>query len=58
LNAFNDYFSKQNIYRKNSNLQVGSGIREWHNELLNTELNKNNRKRVDEIYKDIARGDI
>lgn len=58
LDAFNDYFSKQKIYRKNSNFQVGSGIREWHNELLNTELNKNNRKRVDEIYKDIARGDV
>ena len=30
------------LYRKNSNLQCNSNIREWHNELLFTELNKNN----------------
>lgn len=53
--AYQDYFEKQNIYRKNTNLQVGSKIREWHSELVETDLNKNNRNRVDEIYKDIAR---
>jgi asparagine synthetase B (glutamine-hydrolysing) len=53
--AYQYYFEKQNIYRKNTNLQVGSKIREWHSELVNTELNKNDRHRVDEIYKDIAR---
>jgi asparagine synthetase B (glutamine-hydrolysing) len=58
LNAFEDYFSKQKIYRKNSNLQVGSKIREWHDELLNTKLNANNRIRVDEIYKDIFKGNV
>lgn len=52
LDSFKTYFDKQNIYRKNSNLQVGSKIREWHNELLDSELNINGRKRVDEIYKD------
>jgi asparagine synthetase B (glutamine-hydrolysing) len=53
--AYQDYFEKQNIYRKNTNLQVGSKIREWHSELVNTEINKFNRRRVDEIYKDLGR---
>ncbi|AKO92032.1 hypothetical protein BEH_07915 [Priestia filamentosa] len=55
VKAYADYFDKQKIYRRNTNLQVGSKIREWHDELLKTELNVNNRKRVDEIYKDIRR---
>ena len=38
------------LYRKNSNLQCNSNIREWHNELLFTELNKNNWKSVVGIY--------
>lgn len=53
LNSYKKYFDELNVYRKNSNLQVESKIREWHDELLKTELNKNNRKRVDEIYKDL-----
>lgn len=51
--SYKEYFNRQNIYRKNTNLQVGSKIREWHSELVNTDLNKNERHRVDEIYKDI-----
>lgn len=53
LNSYTKYFDDLNVYRRNTSLQVGSKIREWHNELLNTGLNKNNRKRVDEIYKDL-----
>lgn len=53
IDSYKDYFDELNVYRKNSNLQVGSKIREWHNELIDTNLNKNNRKRVDEIYKDL-----
>src|SRR5690606_17923619 len=55
LNAYGDYFEVLRVYRRNVSLQVGSKIREWHNELLNTELNKNKRKRVDEIYKDLGK---
>jgi asparagine synthetase B (glutamine-hydrolysing) len=55
LDAFAEEFSEQDIYRKNSNLQVGSGIREYHNKLINTPLNKLNRNRVDEIYKDLKK---
>lgn len=53
--SYLNYFENQPIYRKNTNLQVGSKIREWHSELVNTDLNKNNRHRVDEIYKDLGR---
>jgi len=55
LDAFSKYFAKQDIYRKNSNLQVGSGIREYHNKLINTPLNIYGRNRVDEIYKDVKK---
>lgn len=51
--AYKEEIIRLSSYRRNSNLQVDSKIREWHNELLNTELNYNNRKRVDEIYKDL-----
>lgn len=53
VDSYKEYFDELNVYRRNVNLQVGSKIREWHNELINTELNKNKRNRVDEIYKDL-----
>jgi asparagine synthetase B (glutamine-hydrolysing) len=55
LTAYEDFFSRQNIYRRNNNLQVGSKIREWHSELVLTDINKYNRRRVDEIYKDLGK---
>lgn len=53
IDAYKQYFDETNVYRRNINLQVGSKIREWHSELINTDLNKNKRNRVDEIYKDL-----
>lgn len=53
--AYQNFFDKQNIYRRNTSLQVGSKIREWHSELVESDLNKNRRHRVDEIYKDLGR---
>lgn len=41
---------KYDLYRKNSNLQCNSKIREWHDELLNTNENINNNKSVVAIY--------
>lgn len=41
---------KNNLYRRNSSLQKNSGIANWHNELLETELNINNWKSVIGIY--------
>lgn len=51
--AFREHYEKYAIYRRNSNLQVGSRIREWHNELLDGKLNEFKRKRVDMLYRDL-----
>ena len=47
---YKNEIDKYNLYRKNSSLQVNSGVREWHDELLKTELNVNNWKSVVGIY--------
>ena len=44
---------KYKLYRRNSNLQVNSGIRDWHDTLINTELNEKNYKSVVGIYNTI-----
>ena len=41
------------IYRKSSSLPVNSKIIEWHNTILSSELNKNNRDNLDEVIQDI-----
>lgn len=51
--AYKKEIDKYRLYRRNVNLQVGSGIREWHNILLNTELNNKNYKSVVGIYNTI-----
>lgn len=48
--SYKNEIDKYKLYRRNSNLQVNSGIREWHDVLLNTELNKNNHKSIVGIY--------
>lgn len=52
VSAYAEHFKELPIYRKNANLQVGSKIREWHDVLLHSELNINNRKRINEVYRD------
>ena len=56
VSAFSDYYKKNAWYRKNSNLQVNSGIREYHDLLLDTPLNKRNSDSVVAIYNDILGG--
>ena len=55
LDAFAEEFAAIDIYRTNANLQCVSGIREWHDELLDTELNKRGRIRVADLYRDILK---
>lgn len=54
---YSDYkeeIDKYNLYRRNSNLQCNSKIREWHNSLLfDKELNSNGFKSVVGIYNKI-----
>lgn len=58
VRAYAEHFSKHDWYRKNSNLQVNSGIREYHDLLLRTELNTRGLKSVTGIYNDIANGRV
>lgn len=57
IKAFWDYYGKYAWYRKNSNLQVNSGIREYHDLLIASPLNKNKRASVNGIYNDILRAE-
>lgn len=51
--SYQEYIDKFNLYRRNENLQCSSKIREYHDLLLNTELNVNNNKIVTPIYRRI-----
>ena len=47
---YKDDIDKNKLYRKNSSLQVNSGLREWHEELLKTDINIKNWKSIVGIY--------
>lgn len=53
--AYKEEIDSYKLYRRNSNLQVNSGIRGWHDTLLNTGLNSKNYKSVVGIYNTIYR---
>lgn len=51
LLAFPKYWRQGSFYRKPLNMQIGSGIREWHDTLLmNKKLNPNNNKAIIAVY--------
>ena len=52
---YKDVLDKYKLYRRNSNLQCNSKIREWHDLLLESEENINNNKSVTGIYNRYAR---
>lgn len=54
LRAFPDFYNK-GYWRRNSPLQVNSGIREWHDTLVKSSYNKRNCKSVVCIYNDFYR---
>jgi len=54
LRAFPEFY-KRGYWRRNSSLQVNSGVREWHDTLLKTEYNTRNSKRVVAIYNDMRK---
>lgn len=52
--SYKEDLDKYKLYRRNSNLQCNSKIREWHDELLlNKKVNKNNYKSVVGVYNQI-----
>lgn len=57
--AFPEFWKAGAWYRKNSNLQIESGLRQWHDTLLQSPLNENLKaKSVVAIYNAIGRGEI
>lgn len=54
--GFSKYFHQIPIYRKNDNMQCGSGIREYLSELLwDKEVNKGSHTKVTRLYKEISK---
>lgn len=53
VEAFNDYFEALSVYRKSNSLILNSGIIKFHDILISSEFNKNNRKTLDEIFLDV-----
>ena len=53
VEAFNDYFETLSVYRKSNSLILNSGIVKFHDSLISSEFNKNNRKTLDEIFLDV-----
>ena len=49
-NFYSNEIEKNKLYRKNSSLQINSALNQWHDKLLETELNVNNWKSVVGIY--------
>lgn len=47
---YQDEIEKHELYRRNSNLQCGSMVREWHDKLMKTKLNPNNAKTIVTVY--------
>lgn len=54
--AFPEFWNKGQWYRKNSSLHVNSGIREFHDTLLNSRVNTCNAKHIIKLYNLMALG--
>lgn len=55
VRAFPNFWRRNNYYRRNAPLQVGSGLRDWHDQLVHSHLNVNNWKTVVGVYNHMAR---
>jgi asparagine synthetase B (glutamine-hydrolysing) len=58
LRAFPEFYGRPDaprFWRKNVPLQVGSGIREWHDALLSSPLNRRGMKAVAAVYADLLK---
>jgi asparagine synthetase B (glutamine-hydrolysing) len=53
VEAFGDYWRQGAWYREHENLQVCSGLREWHDTLLRSHLNRRESLSVVAIYNDL-----
>lgn len=55
INAFPDFWKRGKWIRKNSPLQIESGLRELHDQIIDSSFNKRNSKTVLGVYNDIAK---
>lgn len=55
VRAFPEYWQRPGRYRGATPLQVGGGVREWHDSLLDSPLNRRDAKRVNAIYNDLLK---
>lgn len=53
--AFPEFWLENNWYRINSPMQVNSGLREWHDTLIQSEYNHRRSKSVIGVYNDLFR---
>lgn len=57
VNAFPEFWKDRGWYRKNSNMQINSGLREWHHDVLvNSDYNVNGWRSVLGIYNHLYKG--
>jgi hypothetical protein len=55
INAFPEFWKRGNWIRLNSPLQIESGLREFHDQIIKSSLNKRESKTVLGVYNDIAK---
>lgn len=53
LRAFPEFWRRGAWYRRNMNLQVASGLREWHDTLLRSPVNRRGARTVAALYRDL-----
>ena len=53
--AFKTEIDNLSLYRRSSNMQINSGIREFHDLLLQTDLNQKNFKSVIGVYNQLIK---
>ena len=58
LKAFPEFWAQGSWYRPNKNLQIVSGLRDYHDRLLQSPLNRRSHKSVAGIYSDIYEGRV
>lgn len=55
IDAFPDFWKRGNWIRKNSPLQIESGLRDLHDKIIKSDFNKRESKTVVGVYNDIAK---
>lgn len=59
VRAFPEFWGRKGYYRRNSPLQVNSGVREWHDTLLaDPQFNTRGLRSIVGVYNDMAKGRV